>query len=113
MANFPTIQLPSSRKRVISKPQVKSDFESGYAQIRSRGTRAKRKWTLKWDHLNISDWKILEQHFIDNSGDLFLISKEMLFEQSDFTVMYSIDEITAESSNIIGHYSVEIQVEEQ
>lgn len=113
MADFPSIQKPSSRTRSVSKPQLKSEFEGNYTQIRSKGTRAKSKWTLSWENLPISDWELLKTHFTDNSGSNFTIDKDMIFESADKTVIYSIDEVTAKSSNIVGFYSVEIQIEEQ
>ena len=113
MADFPSIQKPSSRTRSVSKPQLKSEFEGNYTQIRSKGTRAKSKWTLSWENLPISDWELLKTHFTENSGSSFTIDKDMIFESADKTVIYSIDEVTAKSSNIVGFYSVEIQIEEQ
>lgn len=112
MANFPSIQLPSSRKRTVSKPQLKHEFEAGYNQIRAKGTRSKRKWTLSWDFLPKSDWELLISHFTSNSGDSFIIAKEMLYESTNYTVIYSIDEITANSTKVKEHYAVEVQVEE-
>jgi len=112
MADFPSIQLPSSRERIISKPQLKHEFTSNKNQIRSKTTKAKMKWTLKWDHLPIADWNILIDHFADNSGSSFKILKDMIFETYDATVIYSTDELKASSSEARGHYSVEVQVEE-
>ena len=112
MSNFPSIQLPSSRKRTVSKPQIRSDFEGGYTQVRAKATRAKQKWVLSWEHLPKADWETLKTHFVENSGDSFLIAKEMIFESADATVIYSVDELTASSTPVSGFYSVEIQVEE-
>lgn len=112
MADFPSIQLPYSRKLIVSKPQIKSDFESGATQVRARGTRTKEKWTLSWNHLPASDWELLKTHFKENSGNSFAIAKEMINETANKTVIYSIDEISKDSSNITGFFKVEIQVEE-
>lgn len=112
MADFPTIQLPSARTRTVSKPQLKSEFESGHAQIRAKGTRPKHKWTLSWEHLPIADWTLLHDHFVENSGSSFTVAKGMIFESENKVVMYSIDEITAKSTSVTGFYSVEIQIEE-
>lgn len=109
---FPDIQKPSSRRRASSKPQLKSEFENGYTQIRSKATRPKGSWELSWEHLPIAHWEDLKLHFNEVSGDSFIISKDMIYENEDKTVVYSIDEIKAESSNVIGHYGVEIKVEE-
>ena len=112
MANFPSIQFPFSRKLTVSKPQLKADFESGYNQIRSKGTRAKQKWVLSWEHLHASDWELLKTHFVETSGNSFLVAKEMLNEAVDYTVIYSVDEISKDKSNITGYFKVEVQVEE-
>lgn len=112
MSNFPSIQLPSSRKRAVSKPQLKSEFEAGYTQIRSKATRAKHKWVLSWEFLPKADWETLKAHFIDNVGNSFTIAKEMIYESEDVIVVYSIDELSAGSSSITGFYSIEVQVEE-
>ena len=112
MADFPSIQLPYSRKATVSKPQVKHEFESGTNQVRSRGTRAKEKWNLSWEHLPASDWELLKTHFKENSGNSFAIAKEMINEAANKTVIYSIDEISKDSSNITGFFKIEIQVEE-
>lgn len=111
MSDFPSIQKPSSRTRVFSKPQLKGDFEAGYTQVRAKATRAKQKWTLSWDHLPVADWDTLRSHFNDNSGNTFYIAAGMIGEVMDALVIYSIDEISANSSTIPGYYNVEIQVE--
>lgn len=110
--DFPAITKPSSRQRTVSRPQIKSEFEAGYAQIRARGTRVKRSWTLSWNLMSLADWDMLVAHFTTNTGDSFTISKEMLFESKDYVVMYSIDEIAGKSTSTKGRYSVEIKVEE-
>ena len=112
MANFPSIQFPYSRKLTVSKPQLRSDFESGTTQIRAKGTRAKQKWVLSWEHLPASDWELLKSHFIANSGSSFVVAKEMLNEATDYTVIYSVDELNKDKSNITGFFKVEVQVEE-
>lgn len=111
MSDFPSVQKPSSRTRVFSKPQLKGDFEAGYTQVRAKATRAKQKWTLTWDHLPVADWAMLKSHFDENSGNTFYIAAGIIGEVSESLVMYSIDEISASSSTIPGYYSVEIQVE--
>ncbi|NCD40739.1 MAG: hypothetical protein EOL88_01470 [Bacteroidia bacterium] len=90
---------------------MKSEFEAGYTQIRPKATREKYKWTLSWEYMSIADWNLLKAHFIENSGGSFTIKKDMIFEDSDYTVIYSIDEITASSTGVIGQYSTEIQIE--
>ena len=112
MSDFPDIQLPHARKRSVSKPQLRSEFENGTTQVRSKGTRPKRTWTLSWELLPIEDWNTLKQHFIDNSGGSFTVSKDMIYEDVDYTVIYSIDEIEASSTGVKGEYSVEIKLEE-
>lgn len=112
MADFPSIQFPFSRKNTISKPQLKSEFESGTTQIRAKGTRAKEKWVLTWEHLPVSDWELLKTHFKENSGSSFLIKKEMINDSANRTVVYSMDELTRSKSSIVGFYNVEVQVEE-
>lgn len=112
MSAFPNIQLPSSRKRGISKPQLKSEFENGKTQIRAKATRPKESWTLSWEFLPIADWNLLKQHFTSNSGASFTISKNMVYESADKTVVYSVDSLEASSTEVTGFYSVEIKVEE-
>lgn len=112
MADFPSIQLPFSRKNTISKPQLKSEFESGTTQIRAKGTRAKEKWVLTWEHLPVADWELLKTHFKENSGTSFLILGEMINDPVDKTVIYSMDELIRSKSSIVGFYNVEIQIEE-
>lgn len=111
MSNFPDIEKPSSRSRTVSKPQLKSEFEAGYTQIRPKATRAKYKWTLSWEYMSLANWELLKAHFIENSGGSFIITGDMIFEDSDYTVIYSIDEIQAQSTGVKGQYSVEIQIE--
>jgi hypothetical protein len=112
MANFPSVQLPSARSRTVSKPQLRSDFESGSTQIRARGTRPKHKWTLTWEFIPKSDWELIHDHFVENSGSSFTVTKEMIYETTDRTVIYTTDELTAKSTPVKGYYSIELQFEE-
>lgn len=112
MADFPNIQLPVSRKRIVQKAQTKAEFEAGYNLVRPKNTRALCAWVLSWEHLPISDWEILKNHFISNSGSSFLVAKEMIYESYDATVTYGIDSVESSSSSISGYYTVEIRLDE-
>ena len=111
MADFPSIQYPSSRKRTFNKPQIRTEFENGYVQSRARVTRGRWLFELTWDLLSVSDFNTLQEHFDTECGYAFVVSANMLYTGSDKTCRYSEDTLTAESAEA-GYYKVTVQLEE-
>lgn len=109
---FPSIQRPSSRKRTYYKPQIRTEFESGYVQSRAKGTKGRWQFELTWDNMIISDFEILQTHFDDSCGDTFTVLKEMILTDTDLVCRYSDDQLTATTSSP-GFYSVTVALEEE
>lgn len=112
MSDFPSIQLPSGRKRKYVKAQLKTDFEAGYVLSRAKHTRGRWVWTLTWETISLSDFAILLAHFDENVGSAFTCAYDMLNETSDKTVRYASDELEAENT-YKGYCKVSIQLEEE
>jgi len=112
MADFPDIQLPSSRDREFVREQIRPKFEDGKTGGRAKYSKGRWRWTLTWDMLNRADGEILRQHFDDHSGDSFNCASTMLDAPSDFTVSYAIEKVVQKSTKAPNHFAVKVILEE-
>lgn len=72
MIAFPNIQNPSyPLKESFRKEQIKSSFEAGYVQSRSKFTVGRYEWELNWAALPESSYQVLRTFFEDNVGNVF------------------------------------------
>lgn len=108
---FPDIKLPNKRKRTFYKYQIRTEFEAGYVQSRPKGTKGRWIYELSWDNLSIDDFNTLQNHFDDNCGETFTVSKDILLTTNNLICRYAEDNISAETS-IPGFYSTSVQLEE-
>lgn len=112
MADFPDIQLPSSREREYVREQIRTQFDDGRISGRSKFSKGRWRWTLEWALLNRADAEILRQHFDANAGDSFTCASEMLDSSADFTVSYANEKIVQKSTGVKDHFAVSIILEE-
>ena len=69
MAAFPSIANPSrGLEEETYLPQIKSEFEANYVQVRKSATRDRSKWNLVWNVLSETDYQTLLTFFKANQG---------------------------------------------
>jgi len=87
---WPTIQAPSfPLEEEIIKPQIKTEFEAGYAQSRPRATVAKRRFRLVWKAMPDADFTSLASAFASDQGSAFTWTHPST--SSSYTVRYAED----------------------
>ena len=73
---FPDIQLPMyPLEETYEDTSITSKFEDGSVQSRSKFTRSRGSWTLKWSYLPSREYNIL----------LDFVKNKAKFQQTNFT----------------------------
>ncbi|MEW6265302.1 MAG: hypothetical protein AB1641_19665 [Thermodesulfobacteriota bacterium] len=110
MAAFPDILAPDDISEELYLPQVRTDFEGNYVQSRPAVSRARRRFTLKWNALENADYDSLETFFLANQG----ISFTWTHNVSDvvYTVRFSGDSLRHKRLNASLRGDIEITIEE-
>ena len=109
--DFPTVQLPSGRKRKFYKGQYKNKFENGQVISRRQYSRGIWLWTLTWENIPLSDFELIQIHFDLNVGDTFKVYKQLLFTPEDKIVRYSESELECVHTHP-GYCSLSLSFEE-
>jgi len=108
--SWPSIQAPSyPLEEIVFKPQIKSEFESGYVQSRPRATIAKRRFTLRWKAMSDAHFSSLCSAFTADVGSTF--SWNHPATGSAYTVRYTSDSIES-SVTVPGYRQVQLSIEE-
>lgn len=73
MADFPITRSVSMKYYGCStyKKQIKSRFENGVQVSRAVHTRSRKKITIGWDSLPLSEYRLLVDFFDQNQGGIF------------------------------------------
>lgn len=107
--SWPTIQAPSFPLEESSvKPQIKTEFESGYVQSRARATVAKRRFKLRWKAMTEANWLSLKSAFEADQGSTFTWTHPV---SNEYTVRYANDELSSTLFST-GLRQVEVDLEE-
>lgn len=111
MTSWPSdIRTPTKIDERILRGVIRSDFEAGYVQSRSKWTRSRKKFTLNWSSgLPSGEKNTLEDFFDNNLGDNFDWTNPLNGET--YTVIFSDDNINFEFA-APGCYTCTIDLEE-
>lgn len=72
MANWPSMPAADfGTEEEVYRPQIRTEFEGGYVQSRSRTTREIRRFPLAWETMSNADYTTLETFFKENQGNSF------------------------------------------
>lgn len=92
MNNYPeNIPLPESINESFYKAQIRTPFEDGSVQSRTKHTKGRGKWELSYDGISIVDSYIIRDFFYANQGDLFNWTNPM--NNITYIVRFSEDEL--------------------
>ncbi len=92
---FPSVDNPSGITEITHKAQLKSSFENGAVQSRTRATSAKKRWQLIWELITSSDYQSLQTHLETEMGNTFAWTHPVN-GGDPYTVRYSDDELSAD-----------------
>lgn len=107
---FPVVAgLSYPLKESFYKPKVRTEFENGVVQSRSRWTRGKKKFALKWEKIPMQDKELLEKFFNDTGGDVFLWKHPLTGKQ--YKCMFTDDSFDA-SLVELDDYDLTLNIEE-
>lgn len=89
---YPNVQLAQESKRIVYKEAIKTEAESGIGRTRSKFTKPRYKFILKYLGINKADYESIENFFIANQGTVF----DFVYPRDNVTyaVMFDIDEIS-------------------
>jgi len=110
MATWPNIENPSSLNERTVKAQIKSDFEAGYVQSRTKWTRSRKIFELSWDNMDAADKSTLEDFFENNIGGTFTWTHPLT--STSYTVRFKENELRARHVPV-NFWRVDVALEEQ
>lgn len=110
MTSWPSIQTPSSLKETPQKGQIRSNFEDGYVQSRSKWTRSRKVFNLQWNAMSNSDKETLVTFFENNLGSTFTWTHPV--SSTNYTVRFKDDEVEFDYVSI-NYWKVQLTLEEQ
>jgi hypothetical protein len=112
MTDWPSIQNPWDIKEQSRRSTIRTPFEAGYVQTRSRHTRARKAWTLTWAYMPAADKTTLEEFFEDTvaAGGLAFDWTDPTSD-TEYSVRFAKDEIEYELVDA-GGWKVSVDLEE-
>lgn len=95
MNTWPAIAKPvAPMGEDIVYPQVRTPFENGAVQSRSQWSRARRRFTLRWDAMSPADYLLLDAFFLANQGLTFTWTHPV--SSTAYTVRFQEDALKSE-----------------
>ena len=110
LPSWPSIAKPSHPMEESDfRGQVRTEFEGGYVQTRSRETRARKRWSLRWIAMTEADWGTLSTFFRSYLGSTFTWTHPIT--SASYTVRFS-DDTLQSNVKIAGRREVTVNIEE-
>jgi hypothetical protein len=109
MADWPSVGTPNAIREGSYRPQIRTDKEANYIQVRPGSTRTRKRWVLSWVAMSEVNYSTLKTFFDSYQGSSFNWTHPIT---STVYVAVFVESIIAASWVAPGYWAIDIEIEE-